>query len=728
MSLIRGRGHLALWGGLGLAMAAALPAFAQSAIDIGTVEANGGAESPGSGTGTSGGVESAQFQAPTQAPLKAVQPSSVIAQQYIKNNVAPTANYDTVINIAPSVSTVSPNGPGLMESQNMSIRGFQDGEYNVTFDGIPMGDSNDFTHHTTSYFISHDIGKVIVDRGPGTASTIGDATFGGTVNIESKDPEANFAVSPFTTQGSFGMQSYGMQIDTGSMAAAHGATGFIDGQGLTADGYLTHTGLNRKNIFSKVIVPINDHTALSFVAAFNDIHQNVSLGATKAQIAKYGPSFGLSADPNSQSYYGYNYDNIRTDFEYVGLKSMFGDGYTIDNKLYTYGYYHHGFNGADPNGEQPNGTFYGANNVPGQTMKMDYRSFGDVLRLKKEFGFGDVQTGIWFDHQVNSRQQIEVDMSLGMAPNPPGLASVDRNMHDTLDTVQPYLQVDWKPLPGLTISPGVKFNYFYRTLDASVNQKTGLPLSYSKAYSQATPSISVNYKITPEASVYAQVAQGFLAPNLNTFYTVDPGASGVSPQTSWNYQVGAVYSSNRLTLSGDLYYIDFGNMIGSRKIANNTLFFNQGGVIYQGAEAEGTFYVGRGFSLYGNASLNSAKDKQTHQWIANAPEATAALGVIYNKDGVYGSVIEKWVGSRYGDTGQTQALQAYGVLNASLGYTHKKGEGPAWLPEGSIKLAAYNLLDTHVINGLAGYTGQDGTPLYWTVPGRSIFVTTSLTF
>lgn len=726
MSRSVGRLRLALCGGIGLAFAGAAPALAQSTVNLGTVNANGSAEG-GSGGGGGGAVESAPYQAPTKAPLNSKQPTSVISRQYIEHNIPLSSNYDSVISIAPSVSTVSPNGPGLMEAQGISIRGFQDGEYNVTFDGIPWGDSNDFTHHSTSYFMAHDIGSAQVDRGPGTAATLGDATFGGTVNILSKDPASGFGAGPYTMIGSFNTQLYGAQIDTGPITAANGATGFIDGEGLSSDGYLTNTHLRRKNVFAKFIVPLNANNVLTFVGMYNTLHQNVSIGATKAQIAKYGPNYALSADPTSQNYYGFNFDNIQTDFEYVGLNSNLGNGLTLDNKLYTYGYFHHGFNGADVNGNTPNGTFYSATDVPGQTMKMDYRSFGDILRLKKQFGFGDIQAGLWYDHQVNSRQQLEVDMSLGYAQNPPDGSSVDRNMHDTLDTFQPFVQLDWKPLPGLTISPGIKYNYFRRAIDASVDQKTQLPLAYSKTYTKALPSLAVNYRFNPHFSVYAQVAEGFLAPNLNLFYTTNPGASTVSPQTSWNYQAGGVYHSNRLTLSGDLYYIDFGNLIGHRTVAGNTVFFNQGGVIYKGVEVEGTYYVGSGFSLYANGSLNSAKDKQTHQWIANAPSATAAAGVIYNRDGVYGSVIEKWVGSRYGDSGETQGLQPYGVLNASLGYTHKKGSGPEWIPSGSIQLIANNLLDTHVLNGLAGYTA-DNTPLWWTETGRSFFVTANVVF
>src|ERR1700677_4614971 len=141
--------------------------------------------------------------APSQGSLVATQPQSIVSGDFIHNNDAPMVNYTDIIKITPSVWTVDPNGPGLMENLGTSIRGFQDGQFNVTFDGIPWGDSNDFTHHSTSYFMPQDIGNVSVDRGPGTASTIGNATFGGTIGVNSKNPLADMTVTPYVSFGSF---------------------------------------------------------------------------------------------------------------------------------------------------------------------------------------------------------------------------------------------------------------------------------------------------------------------------------------------------------------------------------------------------------------------------------------------------------------------------------------------------------------------------------------------
>ena len=274
----------------------------------------------------SGTVEkdSAVTQAPTMAPLTVTEPTSLLSQYYIENNMAPSANYDDVVKIAPSVYSVSPNGPGLAESQALCIRGFCDGFFNVTFDGIPWGDSNDFTHHSTSYYMGHDLGTISVDRGPGTAATVGNATFGGTLAINSKSPLADTTVTPYFSYGSFNTSVVGGEFDTGPLEKYNGAAGFIDGESLSSDGYLTNLGIDRKNVFTKFAVPVNDNTVVTFVGMYNEVTQYISLGTTAAEIAQFGPNYGLSRDPTKQNYYGYNNDHIHDDFEYIGVVSNLG--------------------------------------------------------------------------------------------------------------------------------------------------------------------------------------------------------------------------------------------------------------------------------------------------------------------------------------------------------------------------------------------------------------------
>jgi iron complex outermembrane receptor protein len=466
---------------------------------------------------------------------------------------------------------------------------------------------------------------------------------------------------------------------------------------------------------------------------YNQLTQYIGLGATQAQINTLGPNYGLNNDSTSQAYRGYNYDKIHNDFEYVGVKTVLDSGWTIDNKAYTYAYYHDGFNGEDPNGETPNGTAYSATDVPGQALVNYYRSWGDTFRLTKSLPFGQIEAGVWGDHQANTRRLTEEDFTLGQAYNPVNIGTatlgVDRALDQTLTTVEPFLQVDWKALPGLTLSPGVRYDYFSRHVDAEVDVKSGLPETYTNTYGSVLPSFLAHYEFSPNWTAYAQVAKGFLAPNEN-FFNRGTGANlsqtTLQPQQTWNYQLGSNWQSQRLSLGADIYYIDFNNLIVPNTSGGITTYSNLGGATYRGFEAESTVYLGSGFSVYANGSVNSSNDKSSDTPLPGAPTGTAAFGVIYNLNGWYVSLLDKWVGDLYGDTGRSIPIRNYSILNGALNYTFEGNLFGSSKP--SIKLSFNNLLDSTRIYALAGYTVAANTPLYWTIPGRSVFAVLTVPF
>jgi iron complex outermembrane receptor protein len=86
----------------------------------------------------------------------------------------------------------------------------------------------------------------------------------------------------------------------------------------------------------------------------------------------------------------------------------------------------------------------------------------------------------------------------------------------------------------------------------------------------------------------------------------------------------------------------------------------------------------------------------------------------------------KWVGSRFGNAGQTQGLSPIFTLDGSVDYdlSHLADA----LDQTWVKVQVNNLTDVTKIINLAGSTVQDGTPLYWTQPARSVFFSISKTF
>jgi len=170
--------------------------------------------------------DSAETMAPFEANLDAVQPASTINLQTIQNNLPPTSDYALIANLAPSMTMGNTNGPGLNESK-VALRGLADGNYNVTFDGIPFGDGNDYTHHTTSYFPAKLVGQETIDRGPGSAATIGMATFGGTIAMTSKDPASEASVIPTLSYGSWNTGLENLEVNSGVSVYLKCATVFV---------------------------------------------------------------------------------------------------------------------------------------------------------------------------------------------------------------------------------------------------------------------------------------------------------------------------------------------------------------------------------------------------------------------------------------------------------------------------------------------------------------------
>jgi iron complex outermembrane receptor protein len=718
----------------------AVPARAQTAstssvnLDLGSVLSSG---YTGGAADYSADPTSAPYVAPSKAPLTATQPTSVISKQSIQNNFSPTAGYSDIVSITPSVMATNPNGPGSTETRTLSIRGFTNGQYNTTFDGVPWADSNSFTQHSTSYLMSNDIGQMIVDRGPGGADTVGYATFGGTISIRSKDPLPVTTFTPYGTVGSYGTYLAGLEADTGAIQQDNGASGFVDAETFKTNGYLTNSKQLRNNFFGKFVQPIGTNTVLTLTALYNRIYQDVPLGATKAQIAQHGSNWGLSNDPNTQDYWEYNTDHINTDSEQADLTSRLGNGLTYDGKLYSYAYYHYGDNGTNVGLTTGNVTSNGETYVPGQTMDMKYRGIGTMQRFVKDIPFGDVKMGIWYEYQYNSRQQLEVDWSDGgtVVTNAKGSNNgIDRLMHDTMNTFQPYLELELKPIPGLTLTPGVKYVSFTRGLNAPVNQGTEQPLGYEHTYSSVLPSFEARYAFTPNLSTYAQVAKGFLAPNLGYLQTTQPN-SELNPEVTWNYQAGMAYQSQRLALGTDVYLVHFLNYVNSQTQGTTVYYYNQGGVVYRGIEGEATYNLGQGFSIFGNGSLNYAQTTSTHTPMADTPQFTANSGLIYSRNNVYASVIDQWTGGHYDNDGYTNSgkvttnvpggwYDPYNIVNLNVGYTVHNLTAP--LKVMKVQLNIDNLTNATQIYDSTSTTSGTHTPLYWTIPGRSVYFSLSV--
>jgi len=697
---------------------------------------------------------SAMHVSPSDVPLQVVQPTSVVPEGFIKNNIVPLASVDDIVKFQPSVSSNSPNGPGLGKNEGLSIRGFQDGQYNVTFDGIPFGDGSDLHHTTSAIFIAHDLAEAEVDRGPGGASTIGNATFGGTLGFRSRDPLDTFTLNPYFTFGSFHTASFAGEVNSGDTPVGHL---MVDFQHETSGGYLTNTAEQRTNVFAKDVVAIGEHTTLTLVANYNHEFQYTTQGATLESMQLYGRNYGLGDDPTTQAYYGYQPSNYYSDFEYARISTTIIPNVTIENTLYTDAFAHVYTESKDASDNDPshNGVQYYdddghktvnyPDHIPGKAADARYRSWGNILRLTLNTSAGDLKTGLWWDEQHDKRYSLATDISAGNIPvnSKYGTPYTYNFPHDLIKTVQPYAEFDWTPLESLTISPGLKFSHVTRSVIATFNKtKPPTPLVYSHSYDSLLPSIGVNYAIEDDWTAYGQIAKGFLAPPIDILEVQT--INGIKPEQTWNYQVGTALRRDKWMLGADMYYISFKNYLASTEVStptgNQTTFINGGGAVYKGIELEAQYAVGMGISAYANYTLNSAVYKGTSTAVAETPQYTASAGILYDdQQGPYASLIGKLSGPRYGlDNDGTDANQniiydnqypLHSIFTVDLagGYNFLSADEHAFVKGWTISFKVGNVLNNRQISDFAGTQSATNDPLFWTVAGRSFFLNLSAT-
>lgn len=618
--------------------------------------------------------------APVTASLQTTQPQSIISRSFIEDSLPATADFNQIALISPSVSGYgNANGPGLSESK-AQIRGFQDGEYNITYDGVPFGDTNDPTHHSNTFFPSNTIETLIVDRGPGNASQLGQATFGGNINLFSRATREDAGIEAKATYGSFNTWMLRGVAQSGVIDKLGGTEIVLSGQHVGSDGARTFSPFKSNNLFGKVMIPIGPDAKLTILGTYNEnsFSQPDKDGATLSQVAQFGKNFSLNNDPTSQSYYGYNHTHKTTDFEIVKFEANIAPNSVFENRAYTYSYDNETLSGSDvtlfatasaadiasankvvltPGGAKTTG-------VPGYTKTNKYRMFGDIAKTRIDFGFGAITTGAWIEWSNTYRQQRDVDLLTGN-PNyaekavkdpvtgvaTPANVKFDQNSHT--NHTEEFVELELRPIAGLKITPGFKHVDFNRRVDALYNQTTRIPQKLSDTYGANLPFATVNYAVNDRLAVYAQYARGFLAPSLGVLYVANPSLSTVEPERSTNYQAGVVYHGGNLSIDADAYKIDFTNKfasINAPNAADGVLWINQGAVQYKGLEGQVTYALPHGIAVFANGSRNYAKTKNPDSpnlQVANAPEWTAAAGILYKSGPIRFSLIDKYIGQQW---------------------------------------------------------------------------------
>lgn len=118
---------------------------------------------------------------------------------------------------ATAVVTTSDAGAGIGYTA-MRIRGIGKDQINVTFNGVPVNDSESHSVYWVDFpDISSSTGGLIIQRGVGTSSN-GATSFGGSVNLDTEGRTTEVSGEAMAALGSFNTQKYMFKGTTGDLA------------------------------------------------------------------------------------------------------------------------------------------------------------------------------------------------------------------------------------------------------------------------------------------------------------------------------------------------------------------------------------------------------------------------------------------------------------------------------------------------------------------------------
>lgn len=242
---------------------------------------------------------------------------------------------------ATSVVTTSDAGAGIGYT-SMRIRGISNNQVNVTFNGVPVNDSDSHGVFWVDFpDISSSSNGITIQRGVGTSSN-GAQAFGASVNLETNKRNKKTFADLMTTYGSFNSQKY--MVSAGSGDFANNKFN-VDARAsyVKSDGYIDRA---KSKLFSAALnaryMP-NKNTEFHIMNIFG--HENTYQawnGVTQEDIKNYGRTFNGSGaiwgDTGITGFYDNEVDNYDQNHLHAYWKQRWNSNWTSKATLhYTRG-------------------------------------------------------------------------------------------------------------------------------------------------------------------------------------------------------------------------------------------------------------------------------------------------------------------------------------------------------------------------------------------------------
>lgn len=630
-----------------------------------------------------------------------------------------------LLEVVPSLTQYSETGNGAGYNY-FYLRGIQQSRVNMTFDGVPLAEPED----SSLYFVdfgdfASSVESVQVQRGVGT-STVGAASFAGSVNFASLDLSDTREVSARLGLGSFGTRRASVGLQSGLVGPGLAFYGRATYQ--TTDGFRDRSGVDQRSVFAGMTYRDDD----SFLKVFG------FMGKERTQLAFYAVEKDvlendLTNNPLSPE--------EKDDFGQYFLQAQYTRSLDPRTSVALQAYY----NAA--------GGFYRLWDGPEKTSLLqyglDWHFFGGSLTFKRNGEHLGITAGAhWNDYTSAHRRDV-----VG--------GGRDYENNGFKNEANGFVKLSWDQGPWRLYGDAqLRWSRF--------RYQGTVPLG-SASWTFFNPKLGVRYAVSPTVALYASVGRTTREPARGDMLLGEDNATStrdlyaVDPEKVTDVELGLEWKRPGLTLNANVYAMEFRDEIaltGELSDVGLPLRRNVDRSYRRGLELDAAWHPIAPLQLRASANLSRSRIREWTQFydvygadgsyvtstgavfrdvkpLLTPPLVANLLADVAVTREVSAGVAGRYVASAFLDNTNTAGLETpdFFRLDASVALDLSR-LFPVGRPR--LKVQAENLLDRRIyasgysyvfetLDG-AGNGSLGGIPYYYPQASRNVTVTLDLGF
>lgn len=704
--------------------------------------------------------------------------------------LAPGSSPFKAIERLPGVNFQSADPFGAYEwSTRITVRGFNQNQLGFTLDGVPLGDmsyGNTNGLHVSRAVIADNIAVTRVSQGAGALSTASSSNLGGTIEFISRDPGET---AGFAANGTYGAEDtvrlFG-RVDTGSRGAFRGSLSYalLDAGKWKGQGRQVQHQVN-----ARMVADVSDTTKITAFVNYSDRRENdyqdlsldmidrLGLGwdnfvpdwATAVRVAQIAQNRGDVSGPPSNPAAGTVFPSpIETVddayFDAAGLRQDWLAGVRLEAQLSdrlnvsVHPYFHS--NGGQGIWFTPYVATPGGAPISIRTTEYDIKRFGVVFDTNLTLGSHTISAGFWVENNdfTQGRRFYGLDNAAQPSRRSRSFQTdpffTQWRMNFNTETLQVYVQDQWKPSEAFTLTFGFKGQTVSNASQVDVRTGANPASGNITSADWFLPQAGVVYRINASNELFANYTENrrafTSAATSGPFSTTQAGFEGIRdtlrPESSTTIEGGLRFGDGSLRGVAAAYFVDFSNRLlalpaGAGIIGNPAVLQNVGSVRSVGFEFGLNYQVFDDLTLFGSYSFNRSTYRDdvvnaagtvvadiSGRTVVDAPENILQLDVAYDPEtGFFARTGLSYMSKRFFTFTNDQSVGARALVDGSIGWRFG-GEG--FLQGMAIQASVTNLFDKAYVatvgsNGF-GNSGDNqtllaGAPRQWFLTLRKDF-------